>query len=171
MIRAISTDDDVEMKIRLITPRDGPKYRDLLEQMTEQERYHRFFRFVKSFDLNSVRDFVDFGSDTLGFISEEGPQLLGAAHAFIEGPVAEVAIIVASDARHQHVGQALMLHIINALQVRECDTVTAFSLSDNVPFARLAKSVGMARDGISSGVTTWTRRGSRLPSGPTSLYL
>jgi L-amino acid N-acyltransferase YncA len=77
-------------------------------------------------------------------------------HAFfISDTCAEVAIVVASDARQHGIGHALIERIVNELRARGCDTACAVSLSTNGAFSHLAQSMGMTPAGAGE-TTNWT---------------
>ncbi len=153
--------------IRPIEPRDVEAYRSVLERTSEEDRYCRFFHAVNHFELSDVRPFVEPCADMIGFIAEDGRTALGAAHAFYVAPPiaappsaalasAEIAIVVASDARHLGVGRALLEHLIRVLRARHCTNVTAFSLNGNNAFSHLARSVGMVPIGPPAEMMTWS---------------
>jgi GNAT superfamily N-acetyltransferase len=138
------------MHIRCITPSDANAYRSILTRTTEEDRYCRFFHVVNHFDLSDIARYVDVRDDTFGYIAEEPDGVgevvapLGVAHAFATEPGhAEIAIVVAGDARRRGVGRELLARLIGELRRRNCKHVTAFSLSGNHGFASLARSVGM----------------------------
>jgi GNAT superfamily N-acetyltransferase len=142
--------------VRSIEPGDALAYRSILERTSEEDRYCRFFHVVNHFELRDIKRFVEPREDTIGFIAEDGTNPLGVAHAFLLSDAsAEVAIVVASDARHHGIGHSLLEHIVAELRARHCETASAVSLSANSAFAHLAKSIGMTP--IGAGETTnWT---------------
>jgi hypothetical protein len=145
------------MRIHPITISDAKSYLSILNRTSEEDRYCRFFHIVNYFDLNSVKSFVELAPDTLGFIAEDETKALGAVHAFgISQDVAEIAIIVANDARRQHVAYKLTSRMIQALHGHNCNSVRAYSLFGNNAFAKLAKSVDMVSIGQASEMMTWS---------------
>jgi hypothetical protein len=145
-------------RIRPIAPTDSDSYRNILERTTAEDLYCRFFHVVDQDELSDVRPFVETRSDTIGFIAEDGSVPLGVAHAFLSSnrAQAEIAIVVARDARRCDVGHALLERLFDELRARECRVVSAYSLSSNCAFSHLARSVGMRPSGPPSDVMTWT---------------
>lgn len=146
------------MTVRTIHPSDEAAYLEILRRMSSADRYFRFFRAVDHFEHVDVARFVDPGPDTLGLIAESDGRPVGAAHAFITGTSGELAVIVAPDARRAGVASALLGHLGAMLRARRVKTLSAFSLTDNYAFAKLARRSGMqpshaAGDG---SVVTWT---------------
>lgn len=144
--------------IRPIAPTDSDSYRSILERTTAEDLYCRFFHVVDAEELADVKPFVEPRPDTIGFIAEDGTKALGAAHAFFSRNLteAEIAIVVARDARRCDVGHALLQRLIDELRARDCRVVCAYSLSGNSAFSHLARSVGMRPIGPPSDVMTWT---------------
>jgi GNAT superfamily N-acetyltransferase len=143
--------------VRPIEPSDAAAYRSVLDRTSEDDRYCRFFHVVNHFDLSDIAHFVDARADTFGLIAEDGPLALGVAHAFTVAPGSvELAIVVAGDARRRGVGRALLDRLIHVLVERRITTATALSLTENAPFALLARSVGMLAGEARGGVITWT---------------
>ena len=144
-------------KVREIRPGDAEAYRSILERTTEEDRYCRFFHAVDHFDEAEIQRFVDPGQDTLGFIAEDAEHALGVAHAMRIGPDrAELAIVVASDARHVGVGTALFAHLLKALPNAGFRRLVAYALVSNPAFPRLALQAGMVPHKPCDGIVTWT---------------
>ncbi len=145
-------------QIRPIAPTDSDSYRSILERTTPEDLYCRFFHVVDQAELDDVKPFVELRPDTIGFIAEYESKPLGVAHAFLSPnrAEAEIAIVVARDARRCDVGHALLERLIDELRARKCRVVSAYSLSGNSAFSHLARSVGMRPIGPPSDVMTWT---------------
>jgi GNAT superfamily N-acetyltransferase len=153
------------MIIRSINAGDANAYRSILSRTTEEDRYCRFFHIVNHFDLPDINRFVEERPDMIGFIAEQprtpgaAMEPLGVVHAFFGGPEgAEIAIVVASDARRQGVGRALLERLLDELRRRGCGEVMALALTSNTPFGVLARSIGMHARDEHSGVATWVFR-------------
>ena len=151
------------MDVRPIRPSDEEAYLDILNRTSLDDRYFRFFHAVDHFEHEDLVPFVERRPDTLGFIAETDGRAVGAAHAFIDGDHAEIAVVVAADARLHGVGHELLARLISRLQARAIRTIVAYSLVENAGFGRLATSLGMrpSRKPGDGGVVTWT-----LPLGP-----
>lgn len=146
------------MTVRAIGPADEAAYVELLAGTSNDDRYYRFFRAVDHFEHSDVARFVEPQSDVVGLIAFDDGRALGTAHAFMAGDRAEIAVIVAGDARRRGVGSALLAHLFASLGTARIRTVAALSLTDNYPFARLARRVGMTPShAVGDGnVITWT---------------
>ena len=95
--------------------------------------------------------------DAIRLIAEQHGRPLGVAHAFfIDEGRAEIAMVVANDARHLGVGRLLFDRLIAALQQRRCTSVIAYALAQNGAFSNLARSVGMQPGRSDGGIVTWT---------------
>lgn len=146
------------MILRRIRPDDEAAYLNILHRTSEDDRYFRFFRAVNHFDHGDVARFVERRSDTIGLIAEDGERALGTVHAFLSGDVAEFAILVADDARLRGIAFALLGRLRALLEARGTASLVAYSLGENIAFARLAKGIGMkASHAVGDGsVVTWT---------------
>jgi GNAT superfamily N-acetyltransferase len=145
------------MHIRPIKPTDTEHYRSVLERTSLEDRYCRFFHAVDHFAPAEIRRFVELPPDAVGFIAEENGRALGVAHAFmVERNTAELAIIVAADARRRGVGFALTSRVIAALRARGCRRIIAYALRANFAFANLARAAGLASDGALVDAVTWS---------------
>jgi RimJ/RimL family protein N-acetyltransferase len=145
------------LHIRSIQAADENLYRSILERTSEEDRYCRFLHVVNHFDPVEIRRFVEPAPDLIGFIAIEGDEALGAAHAcFLADGSAELAIIVARDARHQGTARALVLRVIDEIAKRGCRRLIAYALAENYAMTSLALSLGMTADGIDANVTQWT---------------
>ena len=145
------------MQVRPIAVTDGQRYRDILERTSEEDRYCRFFHVVDHFTPEFVERYVVERPDMIGFIAEDESGPLGTAHAIsLEDGTAELAIIVAQDARHKGTGHALLARVIEALREAGCESLIAYALSENAAFAHLARAAGMvAQATLDGSVVTW----------------
>ncbi len=137
-----------------------------MERTTGEDRYCRFFHAVDHFDAEFIERFVEERSDVVGFIAEDGDDALGVIHGFqIDAHTAELAVVVARNARGRGVGKALGDALLAALTEHGWTTVVAYSLSENRPFARLALSLGFHAAGRDGAVITWQRDLTAQPAG------
>jgi len=142
--------------VRRIRPSDEAAYRDILDRTTDEDRYCRFFHVVDHFDPAEVHRYVERRDDTIGMIAEEHGLAFGCAHAVaIDERSAELAIVVAHDARRRGVGLALVRALID--EVHRCWTqrLFAISLANNVGFAKLARATGFSYESSDSGTLLW----------------
>jgi GNAT superfamily N-acetyltransferase len=155
---------DGAFNVRAIVPSDAESYRDVLQRMSAEDRYCRFFHTVDHFDDEVVERYVEARTDTIGLIAEKRGRPLGAAHAFfIDEGLAEIAIVVASDARHLGVGRQLFDRLIAALQQRRCMYIIGYALAQNGALSNLARSVGMRPVSSANGIVTWTLSPAGIP--------
>jgi GNAT superfamily N-acetyltransferase len=144
------------MIVRHIAPSDYEDYARLLESTSDEDRFCRFFHVVKSFDPREVHRFVDDRPDVVGLIAENHLQKLGVAHGFLlPGEAAEIAVLVAANARRRGVGAALLTQLIPELRERGCRKILAYSLNENHAFANLARAAGMRPHSVEGGTVTW----------------
>jgi GNAT superfamily N-acetyltransferase len=149
------------VRVRAIVPSDADNYRDILQRTSAEDRYCRFFHTVDHFG-GAVERYVEARTDTIGLIAEKHGRPLGVAHAFfINEGCAEIAIVVARDARYLGVGRRLFDRLIAALQQRECTSIIAYALTQNGAVSNLARSVGM-RPSSSCGILASLSCGSEL---------
>jgi acetyltransferase len=144
------------MQVRSIRPSDDDNYCSVLARTSDADRYCRFFHFVDHFDAQHVRRFVEPQPDVVGFIAVEDERPLGVAHAFLlPDGAAELAIVVAADARRRGVGAALLEHVVRAAHARGWRRLVAYALHDNGAFKGLATAAGMRRIESKGNVVTW----------------
>jgi GNAT superfamily N-acetyltransferase len=156
---------DGAVNVRAIIPSDAESYREVLQRMSAEDRYCRFFHMVDHFDEGAVERYVETRTDTIGLIAEKRGRPLGAAHAFfIDEGLAEIAIVVASDARHLGVGRRLFDRLIAALQQRRCMDIIGYALAQNGAMSNLARSVGMRPVSCANGIVTWTLSPAGIPA-------
>jgi len=152
------------MQIRPIEPTDEKLYRSILERTSEEDRYCRFFHAVDHFDPREIRQYVAPGPNMFGFIAIQDNRSLGASHAcLLEPDSAELAIVVASDARRRGVGTALFARIVSELRARGRHRLIACALSENHALANLARKVGMKPE-THGLVIVWSLTDSPAPA-------
>jgi GNAT superfamily N-acetyltransferase len=140
-----------------MTAADEAAYRSILTRTSEEDRYFRFFRAVDARTGSDIHAAVEEAYDTVGFIAEAGAMPLGAAHAALLGDrSAELAIVVAQDARGRGVGRALLAALIAHLRASGCERFIAHSLHDNSAFSRLASSIGLRVDHVEGADIRWS---------------
>jgi GNAT superfamily N-acetyltransferase len=98
---------DAAVRVRAIVPGDADNYRDILQRTSAEDRYCRFFHTVDHFG-GAVERYVEARTNTIGLIAEKRGRPLGVAHAFfVNEGCAEIAIVVAHDARYLGIGRRL----------------------------------------------------------------
>src|SRR5450755_4161858 len=155
---------DAAVTVRAIVPSDADNYRGILQRTSAEDRCCRFFHAVDHFDDDAIDRYVKASDDAIGLIAERHGRPLGVAHAFfIDEGRAEIAMIVADDARRLGVGRLLFDRIMAALQQRRCTSVIAYALAENGAFSNLARSVGMQPGSSDGGIVAWTLSPAGIP--------
>jgi hypothetical protein len=161
---------DAAVNVRAIVPSDADNYRGILQRTSAEDRCCRFFHTVDHFDDDTIDRYVKASDDAIGLIAELRP--LGVAHAFfIDEGRAEIAVIVANDARRLGVGRLLFDRIMAALQQRRCTSMIAYALAENGAFSNLARSVGMQPGSSDGGIVAWTLSPAGIPPGESAREL
>jgi GNAT superfamily N-acetyltransferase len=148
-----------------MTAADEAAYRSILTRTSEEDRYFRFFRAVDARAGSDIHAALGDAHETVGFIAEKGAMPLGAAHAaLLDDRSAELAIVVAQDARGRGVGAALLGALIADLRAQGCERFIAHSLHDNSAFSRLASSIGLRIERVQGADIRWSLDFSREPA-------
>lgn len=142
-----------------MTPTDENAYRSILERTSDEDRYFRFFHAVDALDPAGTRHMMEARPDMLGVLALESDIPLGAAHGALlaDGRSAELAIVVAEDARGRGVGRVLLQTLMGRLEARGYTRFVAEAMHENAGFAALAKSVGLRPDHSSASSIFWVR--------------
>jgi RimJ/RimL family protein N-acetyltransferase len=144
------------MIVRPIEPTDEEAYRAILEATSAEDRYCRFFHAVDHFDPQEVHRYVETRADMIGMIALDDAVPLGAAHAvLLDAASAELAIVVARDARHHGVATALLDALIARLKELGFRRLIACALRENHPFAHLAKRAGFTVEHVDGVALRW----------------
>jgi GNAT superfamily N-acetyltransferase len=155
---------DAAVSVRAIVPSDADNYRSILQRTSAEDRCCRFFHAVDHLDDDAIDRYVEASPDVFGLIAEQHSRPLGVAHAFfIDEGRAEIAMLVANDARRVGVGRLLFDRLIAALQQRRCTSVIAFALAQNGAVSNLARSVGMQPGSFDGAIVTWTLSPAAIP--------
>jgi len=149
----------ISVWIRPIQRDDLARVRHVFEHTSSEDRYCRFFQFKDHLVDDDLRQFVELAPGAVGLLAELGDEPVGMAHAWLEKTgSAEIGIIVSSEVRRHGVGRKLVERLVTELQARGVRELSAYALGENASFAALAKSLGMTRTGVDSGVATYRRR-------------
>ena len=145
------------MLIRPIRATDRPKYRSILDRTSPEDRYFRFFRVVDHIDEAEIHRFCDPSADMFGLIAlDRSGRPMGTIHAvFPDRATAEMAIVVARDARHRGVATRLLDALIAELRGLGFRELVAHALPTNHGFAALARAAGMHVAASSETAITW----------------
>ena len=132
------------VRIRPVTPEDGPALRALHEGASGQSVYHRFF--------TRSREMVDRYVDRISAGAEDGHRVLvaelagtlvgaGDCHRPPGQAEAEVAVLVADDYQHDGIGTLLLAHLVTrARRAGTCRFVAEVLTSNTRAQAVLSRS-------------------------------
>jgi acetyltransferase len=136
--------------VRPIRPEDEPQHRAFVEQLQPSDLRLRFFSVRREMPQSEWARLtqIDYARE-MAFIAVRtlpggDPQTLGVVRAVCDPDniEAEYAIIVRSDLKGQGLGQLLMQRILEHLQARGTQRVTAYVLRENSAMLDLARALG-----------------------------
>ncbi|MGW4113009.1 bifunctional acetate--CoA ligase family protein/GNAT family N-acetyltransferase [Actinosynnema sp. NPDC004786] len=152
--RALLADGSV-VQLRRLGPADADALLALHLGLPPHDRYLRFF----GASPRALTDFVarltspdEHGHVALGAFA--GDELVGAAsYVLLEGPTAEVALVVAHDRQSHGVGTLLLEHLISAAKSEGVRRLSADVLTANSRMLRVFTDLGLVvESGVDSGV-------------------
>jgi len=149
-------DDGTRVRVRQITPSDGPKIKDILLRSDPADLRSRFFETIKEFsdelihrltraDPNQMMAFAAFEektSDIVGTIR---------LHRDRTGTAGEFAILIRSDFKHKGLGRDLMTLMIEHAADSGLKSVIATVLIENTPMLNLCRQLGFKVKHVGSG--------------------
>jgi len=131
--------------LRCLTPADAPHMTDLLERLSPQSRYRRYFRLVRSFAPADIARFVAVSPDHVAVGAFDGNLLVGAAQYFRSPECrdhAEVAVEVADSHHRRRVGARLVHELARIAADEGITHFTATVLAENRPVLELMRHSG-----------------------------
>jgi RimJ/RimL family protein N-acetyltransferase len=139
--------------VRPSTSSDGPGIRELFHQLTDRDRYTRFFRKVRGLSDRDVQRLCNVNFETeVAFVAaageRENPQIVGQACYFVDPGtnLAETAFMVHPQWQGSGLGTALQRQMAEHARKRGVRGFVAEILADNEKMIRLARA-GAAADG------------------------
>ncbi|MEO8095865.1 MAG: GNAT family N-acetyltransferase [Pseudolysinimonas sp.] len=143
--RRLSREATHRIHLRCLTPTDAHRMSDLVERLSPQSRYQRYFRLVRSFAPADIARFVAVSPAHLAVGAFDGDALVGAAQYFRFSTCpdhAEVAVEVA-DSHHRRRVAARLVQELARLAAHEGIThFTATVLAENRPVLELMRHSG-----------------------------
>jgi len=133
------------LHLRCLTPEDARHLSELLERMSPESRYQRYFRPVRAFRPAEITRFVTLGRDHVAVGAFDGSRLVGIAQFFRSAKQpdhAEVAVEVADS----HHGRGVATRVVHELAGLASDLgityFTATVLTDNRAVLALLRTLG-----------------------------
>ena len=132
--------------LRPLVPDDAPLYLDLLDGLSAESRYYRFFTPKPKLSEAEIEHFLNVDHhDRVALVALVDRAIVGVARFDRESadPTrAELAIAVADEMQGTGVGTALLAHLTTAAHDRHVETLLANVLSDNHKMLRLLAKTG-----------------------------
>ncbi len=133
-------------RLRPLVPDDAPLFLDLLDGLSPESRYYRFFTPKPKLSEAEIEHFLNVDhQDRVALVAVVDRAIVGVARFDREEPDpdrAELAIAVADDMQGTGVGSALLAHLTVAAHDRRIGTLLANVLSDNHKMLRLLANSG-----------------------------
>jgi GNAT superfamily N-acetyltransferase len=133
------------IQLRCLTPADGHHVTDLLGRLSQQSRYQRYFRLIRTLAPADVARFVALSPDHVAVGAFDGNLLVGAAQYFrLSGRPehAEVALEVADSHHRRGVGARLVRELARLAAGEGITHFTATVLAENRPVLELMRHSG-----------------------------
>ena len=131
--------------LRCLTPADGHHVTDLLERLSPNSRYQRYFRLIRSLSPVDVARFVAVSPDHQAVGAFDGNLLIGAAQYFrlsLRPDHAELALEVADSHHRRGVGARLVHELARLAAGQGITHFTATVLAENRPVLGLMRHSG-----------------------------
>jgi acyl-CoA hydrolase/RimJ/RimL family protein N-acetyltransferase len=148
--------DQRRVLVRPSTSSDGPGIRELFHQLTDRDRYTRFFRKVRGLSDRDVQRLCNVNFETevafvAAFGERENPQIVGQACYFVDPGtnLAETAFMVHPQWQGSGLGTALQRCMAEHARRRGVRGFVAEILADNEKMIRLARGGAAAADNVS----------------------
>lgn len=151
--------DGLTVRIRPIAPSDGEGLQDLVQGLSSESSYFRFFRVKHRLEPEEVHNFthVDY-TKRMAFVAIHDGRLVGVGRYDTnedDPAVAEVAFAVADAYQGRGIGTALLTRITAYARPEGIRAFQAFVLSDNHAMMRVFRNAGFhMRREIEEGVYT-----------------
>ena len=149
----VDVKDSRRVLVRPSTSSDGPGIRELFHQLTDRDRYTRFFRKVRGLSDRDVQRLCNVNFETevafvAAFGERENPQIVAQACYFVDPGtnLAETAFMVHPQWQGSGLGTALQRQMAAHARKRGVRGFVAEILADNEKMIRLARA-GAAADG------------------------
>jgi len=131
--------------VRCLTPADAHHVTQLLERLSPQSRYQRYFRLVRALAPADVDRFVAIGPDHVAVGAFDGGVLVGSAQYFRAALCperAEIAVEVADSHHRRRVGARLVRELARVAAGDGITHFTATVLAENRPVLEMMRHSG-----------------------------
>lgn len=130
--------------LRPLLPTDAPLYLGLLDGLSAESRYYRFFTPKPTLSEAEIEHFINVDHvDRVALVAIVDREIVGVARYDRETPAtAELAIAVADDFQGLGVGTALLHHLTQAARDRGIEVLLANLLADNTKMLHLLQRSG-----------------------------
>ena len=149
--RDIALRDGRTVHLRAVSPADEAEVLQTFERMSDEARYMRFMRVVRTPDLQRLREaLASFPEAGIGLVAtvpaSDGLDIVGSAIAVfsVDRTSCEFAITVASGFGGVGLAKALMIELIDEARRRGLAAMEGFVLSQNRAMLGLAKRLGFS---------------------------
>ena len=139
-------DDGRGVSVRPIRPDDAPALVALHRRLSPETVRRRFFGLVPELPppLAERLATVD-GTDRAALVAEVEDRLVAVArYDVVEPGVAEIAVVVADDHQHHHLGTLLLERLLDVARAHDVRTVVADVLADNGPMLATLRDLGLS---------------------------
>jgi acetyltransferase len=142
------TRNGVKVKIRPISPDDGPLLLDLFNSLSPRSIYFRFFSPLKSLTQEMLDRFTQIDPNReialVATKDEMEGKIIGVCRMYIEhnGESAEIAVVVGDDWHGKGVGGKLLERCVSMATARRVKTIWGLVLPENTTMLSLARKMG-----------------------------
>lgn len=136
----------VELRKAENTKADIGSIRALLESVSEETLYFRFFEVIKSFDDSSIETIIgDGGARALTLMCTDGDRTLAiGSYQRVEEAAARVTFLVGDDVQQRGLGSLLLEHLAEAAYLNGIKQFQANVLKDNERMMHVFQASGFA---------------------------
>jgi RimJ/RimL family protein N-acetyltransferase len=178
LVRQHRLSDGRTVTIRPVRSDDGDRIRDFLNTSSEDSRYKRFQKWIRSPSSNLVHFLTDIDYDRhLALVCTTGDgadaTIVGDARyiALPDGKGCDFGVLIGDAWRRSGIAGLLMQALIRAAKDRGFEIMESIVLSTNAPMLRFAHALGFEVETIADELGTvriWRRLQTGAPPGATA---
>jgi acetyltransferase len=150
-VRRLEWREGLSLTLRPIRPEDEPLERDLLQRLSKESIYYRFFGYLPRIDQEFFNRFTHIDYDReMAIVAEANldgkPSLLGVVRIVGDHTAenAEYAIVIADDWQRQGLGSLLTDYILNIARDLRFKTISASYMATNIGMDHLFRQKGFS---------------------------